>query len=439
MALLSPMKRGTPPTPRDPAPEHEPDDGLLVRQHLAGAEHALPTLFRRYQPRLVLHCTTVLADRSAAEDIAQDSFARAVRYAESFNTDRPLWPWLKVIATRLCYDHNARTHATATLTGVSQVFPDHAPDVEEQALVADALACLPARQRAALIRVYMNDEPVTSAAAAMGMQRNALDQLLFRARNNMRAAYRQLSGEARAPVVLAPVGAFLRRLRGMLQRCTFATEPIVQPLEVVARSGLGHVIAVLGVIGVAGAIAIGNTPASGDPRSPNERQTERLHASVPAASKQLLPARTGAPSAHRRPNVKGSQGHKPRADRDRRLQRDAPRERQADMATSAPSPPPSRSEDDTKLPLEAAGPTASVKRTRADDRGTTSAEMEAGPEETPGGPIEAEGAHTMRCDDEVRAVVCDALDELTDVPATPAPTVEDSATAAEHPRIRPRG
>lgn len=64
-------------------------------------------LFRR----LASLCRKWVGDQS--EDIAQDALLRASEHLHEFDPERPLWPWLKVIAFRLALDHLRRERRQA--------------------------------------------------------------------------------------------------------------------------------------------------------------------------------------------------------------------------------------------------------------------------------------------------------------------------------------
>jgi RNA polymerase sigma-70 factor (ECF subfamily) len=67
---------------------------------------AWETLVRDHQQAVFRLAYLLLADASDAEDVAQDTFVRAFRALHTFDTQRPLRPWLLRIATNLA--HNRR-------------------------------------------------------------------------------------------------------------------------------------------------------------------------------------------------------------------------------------------------------------------------------------------------------------------------------------------
>src|SRR5947209_4161235 len=83
----------------------ENGDADLVRGHLGGCLDDTGTLYLRYFPPLVGLCQKRLRERAAAEDLAQETLLRAFAHLRGFDRSRPLWPWLKAVATNLMVDY----------------------------------------------------------------------------------------------------------------------------------------------------------------------------------------------------------------------------------------------------------------------------------------------------------------------------------------------
>ena len=79
-------------------------DRVLVERAQDGDLRAFDELYRRYFDRLVRYCCKRVGDRHEAEEIAQEAFARAYRALPTFAGERRFYPWLSVIASRLCVD-----------------------------------------------------------------------------------------------------------------------------------------------------------------------------------------------------------------------------------------------------------------------------------------------------------------------------------------------
>ncbi len=84
----------------------------------------------------------LLGDSDDAEDVAQETFLRAYHALSSFDSTRPLRPWLMRIATNLC--HNWRRSVGRYLSVLQNVFNSEPPpgsitQQAEQNLEAEAL------------------------------------------------------------------------------------------------------------------------------------------------------------------------------------------------------------------------------------------------------------------------------------------------------------
>ncbi len=83
----------------DPSVEQE-----LLAQAQRGDQQAYGALVSRYQQSLFAVCYRLLGQRQDAEDAAQEAFVRGFRSLAGFDRQRPLGPWLRQIATNVCYD-----------------------------------------------------------------------------------------------------------------------------------------------------------------------------------------------------------------------------------------------------------------------------------------------------------------------------------------------
>ena len=181
-------------------------DRRLVRRCREGESDAFGTLYAVYHDRLVRHCGRRLPDRGAAEDVAQEAFIRAWRAMDRFEIDRPFYPWLQAIASNACTDVLRRHRLTAPLSELRGTAAlDHGRGVEEHltmasdaALANGAMAQLTDRHRRVLHLREQLDWSVQEIAAHEGLEPNAADTLLWRARQALRRRFRALSEGAAA-------------------------------------------------------------------------------------------------------------------------------------------------------------------------------------------------------------------------------------------------
>jgi RNA polymerase sigma-70 factor, ECF subfamily len=87
----------------------EPTDELLLVRHAAGDRTAFVLLVRRHQTGLFNFALRNLRDRTAAEDIVQEAFARVAQSASEFKADARFTTWVYTIVRNLCIDQIRRT------------------------------------------------------------------------------------------------------------------------------------------------------------------------------------------------------------------------------------------------------------------------------------------------------------------------------------------
>jgi RNA polymerase sigma-70 factor, ECF subfamily len=74
----------------------------LVRRSLAGEESAMTELVDRFRGQVFGLCYRMLGHRQDAEDVAQESLARALRSLATWDSHREFRPWLLAIAGNRC-------------------------------------------------------------------------------------------------------------------------------------------------------------------------------------------------------------------------------------------------------------------------------------------------------------------------------------------------
>lgn len=77
-------------------------DRELAQQIMQGEELAVRELVERHEGVVLRLCLRMLGSRHDAEDVAQETFLRAVRSMARWDATRPLAPWLLAIAANRC-------------------------------------------------------------------------------------------------------------------------------------------------------------------------------------------------------------------------------------------------------------------------------------------------------------------------------------------------
>lgn len=152
----------------------------------------LAQLFDQYYASLVRMLYRRTGDRDRAEDLAQETFARAV--AAPPNNPRP---WLFAVALNLVREDGRRAVTRGRrleLLKAEQGEPANAPDAElerreETDRVRAALATLNERDREALL-LRAEGFDYEEIAATLGLAKGAIGTTLARARRRLVEAYR---------------------------------------------------------------------------------------------------------------------------------------------------------------------------------------------------------------------------------------------------------
>lgn len=78
------------------------EDRALVEALMAGDPRAPRLLIERHQAVVFALCLRMMGHQQDAEDVAQESFVRALQAIGGFDLDRPVRPWLLGIAANRC-------------------------------------------------------------------------------------------------------------------------------------------------------------------------------------------------------------------------------------------------------------------------------------------------------------------------------------------------
>lgn len=167
-------------------------------------------LFREFHAPIVRYLTRQLNDADLAEELAQETFVRALRYGRSASEHAANKPianeraWLFAIATNLIRDlirreTRQRRHLVALCAELEQV--DSGPeeispeDLRQAALAQQALQNIPERDRAAL---FMSQEGLNyqEIAAALGLSVQSVGTTLTRARKKVVQSFESLSRQS---------------------------------------------------------------------------------------------------------------------------------------------------------------------------------------------------------------------------------------------------
>jgi RNA polymerase sigma-70 factor, ECF subfamily len=133
-------------------------------------------------------------DRAVAEDLTQETFLAAVRELRRDRSVEAPIPWVLGIARHKLVDHYRRSERWQPAPEPAEVDTGGSvePDVSDGRAV-EALAQVPAAQRAALVLRHLDGLSVPEVASVLERSVEAVESLLARGRVSFRRAYAEVS------------------------------------------------------------------------------------------------------------------------------------------------------------------------------------------------------------------------------------------------------
>lgn len=176
--------------------EDAPDEALLVA-FANGDRAAGRTLLDRLAPKLFSHAARVLADRTEAEDVVQETMLRLWKMAPDWRQgEAQVSTWAYRVAVNLCTDRlRSRVHRPQVgIDGIAEPASTIASAVEQMtetersAALDRALEILPDRQRQAVVLRYLEGLSNPEIAAIMDIGVEAVESLTARGKRALTAA-----------------------------------------------------------------------------------------------------------------------------------------------------------------------------------------------------------------------------------------------------------
>lgn len=191
------------------------DHDLVVRSQ-SGDDDAFEDLYRRYFARLYRFCLRRIGDPHEAEELTQEAFVRAYGALSRLGGERRFYPWLSVIASRLCVDafrRRARSEPASIVDlGASDDGQDHVLHAVDVELLGTAFRKLNPRHREALALREHEGWSYQHIAEHYDVSIGTVEALLHRARKALRREFDALAGgNARRGIGVPVLGWLARR------------------------------------------------------------------------------------------------------------------------------------------------------------------------------------------------------------------------------------
>ena len=180
---------------------HVDERTSLVRAAGSGDRAALARLVRETQQDVRRLCAH-LVDPASADDLAQDTYLRAIPALRRFRGDAPVRIWLLAIARRACAAEISVRSRDRQLAARLAAAPDACvgqPPAEPgaQAMAGDLLAALEPGRRAAFVLTQMLGCSYAKAAGICGCPVGTIRSRIARAREDLDAMVTGREGESR--------------------------------------------------------------------------------------------------------------------------------------------------------------------------------------------------------------------------------------------------
>ncbi len=184
-----------------------PGDGKIVRLCQKNSREGFELLFGRYRRYIHTICWRSTRNEQDALDLTQDVLWKIVRSIGTFDSRKPLTPWIRRVAINVCINHaNAPNRELATDftnpdNGIPEVVDEdryrsperHHQQSEEKQRISEALADLPGPERTALILRHMEDRSYQEIARLMNAPEGSVKTWIFRGRRLLKKRLEEMN------------------------------------------------------------------------------------------------------------------------------------------------------------------------------------------------------------------------------------------------------
>ena len=173
--------------------ENHRTEQYLLKCAVAGDAQASKEIIRILSRPAYSLAWKMLGNKEDAEDVVQDAFIRLWKGADSYSGKAKLFTYFYSIVSNLCLDRlkvnkkyafdefNESEHQ-----GVGDVMLEIVERVHSEK-IRSAMDILNAKQRMAILMWAYQDQTAEQIGVTMGMNKNSVDQLLYRAKLKLKA------------------------------------------------------------------------------------------------------------------------------------------------------------------------------------------------------------------------------------------------------------
>jgi RNA polymerase sigma-70 factor (ECF subfamily) len=166
-------------------------DSALIHRTQGGKTDAFGELVTRYQQSVFNVCYRLLGNYGDAEDITQNTFIRAYQRLHTYDDQRPFGPWIRKIATNLCFNvfqkhpidsvpFEERYHRTSLKNGNSP--EEKYNKIEKAERIHQAILGLPPKHRMIIELRHYQDLSYQEISETLNLPISDVKSYLFRGR-----------------------------------------------------------------------------------------------------------------------------------------------------------------------------------------------------------------------------------------------------------------
>lgn len=179
------------------------EDAALLRRMQSDDLDGFEAFFERYRTSIYRTAYGLTGDPQAAEEVLQDTFARAYLRRHVLRPDVSPLPWLHRVALNLCYSRLGRRRLPSEPIGETVVGlvrdlaiepAEHAEQQELRRIVRDGIARLPPKHQAVVVLYYLHGLSLQETAELLDVRLGTVKSRLHYA---LRALREWLEGDRR--------------------------------------------------------------------------------------------------------------------------------------------------------------------------------------------------------------------------------------------------
>ncbi len=170
-------------------PDLNSSDSELMHAVKCDDTSALVLLIERWEARLLNFIFRYVQIESVARDLVQETFVKVYYARDRFDENKTFSTWMFSIASNLCRNHQrwVKRHAEAPMEDSTEPVDNLSPSVrtgqiEQQKLIAEAIASLPHALRLTVLFYYYEDLSYQEIARITGCSVRGVESRLYRAR-----------------------------------------------------------------------------------------------------------------------------------------------------------------------------------------------------------------------------------------------------------------